>query len=304
MIFSRNYLHINAQRQEFPEQGLELFDLAANEGDICRHVAGCIPLHWHSELELFVLLEGCVQVTAGGESHLLRPGEGCFINAEVLHSFCAAEGTVCAFRSFVFDGSIVGGMPGSVFDVKYVRPLLSGGVPFVKFEGDGGDEFYFAQFQRAFEACRGEKMGYEFHVREALSGILMYIKEKYTLGEETRPSSVQEGHLKEMMAWIDQNLEKSMKISEVAAAAGICPRECQRIFSRYLHCSPMAYLRRRRILLAADLLASTGEPVTDIALRCGFFSPSYFSSQFKRIAGKTPMEYRTAACGGQEEERR
>ena len=40
MIFSRNYLHINAQRQEFPEQGLELFDLAANEGDICRHVAG------------------------------------------------------------------------------------------------------------------------------------------------------------------------------------------------------------------------------------------------------------------------
>ena len=87
---------------------------------------------------------------------------------------------------------------------------------------------------------------------------------------------MQEGHLKEMMAWIDQNLEKSMKISEVAAAAGICPRECQRIFSRYLHCSPMAYLRRRRILLAADLLASTGEPVTDIALRCGFFSPATF----------------------------
>ena len=50
-----------------------------------------------------------------------------------------------------------------------------------------------------------------------------------------------------------------------------------------------------------------GTPVQsrlDIALRCGFFSPSYFSSQFKRIAGKTPMEYRTAACGGQEEERR
>ena len=66
MIFSRNYLHINAQRQEFPEQGLELFDLAANEGDICRHVAGCIPLHWHPDLELFVLLEGCAQVTAGG----------------------------------------------------------------------------------------------------------------------------------------------------------------------------------------------------------------------------------------------
>ena len=64
------------------------------------------------------------------------------------------------------------------------------------------------------------------------------------------------------------------------------------MFQKYLHCSPTEYIRRQKIFLAAGLLSFTDDPVTGIGSRCGFSSPSYFSSEFKKIIGKTPVEYR------------
>ena len=103
--------------------------------------------------------------------------------------------------------------------------------------------------------------------------------------------------MKQMLAYIDANSSRPLSVKDIAAQANICPRECQRIFRRYLHCAPMAYVQRRRIFAAAEQLASTSRPVTDIALNCGFSSPSYFSKQFKALVGSTPLRYRAAAHG-------
>jgi len=54
----------------------------------------------------------------------------------------------------------------------------------------------------------------------------------------------------------------------------------------------MEYLQEKRLLLAAEKLISTDLPVTDIALSCGFSSPSYFTKQFRELIGKTPSVYR------------
>lgn len=97
-----------------------------------------------------------------------------------------------------------------------------------------------------------------------------------------------------MLQWIEQNLFKNITVNEIASAANICPRECQRVFQRYVHYSPMEYLRLKRILMAAELLSTTDSPVIDIALECGFSSSSYFSKQFKLLTGSTPTEYRKA----------
>lgn len=54
-------------------------------------------------------------------------------------------------------------------------------------------------------------------------------------------------------------------------------------------------LRRCRLLRAAELLRTTQAPVTDIALGCGFATPSYFAGKFKKLMGKTPQQYRKDA---------
>lgn len=293
MIFSRNYVPMDESRQELMQQKLSLFDFQVNDGDIHQYLTGYIPSHWHPQLELFVLLKGSVRIGIGDHSYLVHAGEGCFINSGVLHSFTAAVPTSCAYRSFVFDAGIVSGMPGSIFDVRYVRPLLESGMAFYKFDQATENERYFSQFDTAFNACVKENTGFEFRVRDCVSDILLFLNEKQDCSSLPSPAiSTQEQHLKTMLGWIDAHLQSTVTLDDLSACVAISPRECQRIFRRYLHCRPMEYLRRRRLLTCADLLQNSDLPITQIAFEYGFPSSAYFSRQFKLLAGCTPTEYR------------
>ena len=56
--------------------------------------------------------------------------------------------------------------------------------------------------------------------------------------------------------------------------------------------SVAAFVRDRRMRLAADLLASTCLNVAEVALRAGYSNPSKFAEAFKRLQGVAPSEYR------------
>ena len=53
-------------------------------------------------------------------------------------------------------------------------------------------------------------------------------------------------------------------------------------------------LRNVEVECAAELLCSTSDSVTEVALACGFGDVSYFGRLFRRQKGKTPGEYRRA----------
>lgn len=294
MIKSNSYILVDNQGKEMQDKNIQLFDLTVNDGDIHQFAAGHIPSHWHREFEVFILLEGDIQIGIGDCTYRLKAGDGCFINTEVIHSFTAEVPSPCRYRSFVFSPEIVGGTPGSIFDTAYVRPLMENGVSFLKFQEQNGDSRYFKEFGRAFAACVGEEIGYEFQVRDALSNILLYVRTKNAAAVPRAIPSIQEARLKEMLLYIENNFDHQITVLEVANAANVCTRECQRIFNQYLHYNPIEYIRRKRIFNAARMLADSDGPVTEIALSCGFSDPSYFSRQFREIMDSTPSEYRTA----------
>jgi len=49
---------------------------------------------------------------------------------------------------------------------------------------------------------------------------------------------------------------------------------------------------RERVARAQHLLISTGEPLTQIALVCGFSDQSHFSRSFRRTVGASPGQWR------------
>jgi AraC-like DNA-binding protein len=56
--------------------------------------------------------------------------------------------------------------------------------------------------------------------------------------------------------------------------------------------SPTHYLTECRILFAKKLLVSTPLAIKQIALEAGFGQSSYFISQFHRMTGMTPQQFR------------
>ncbi|RDU24602.1 helix-turn-helix domain-containing protein [Anaerosacchariphilus polymeriproducens] len=291
MLSTINTILLNNERKETVKRGTPGFPCNAYIGDIHNYIVGEISLHWHSELEIFVLDEGMVQIIFADHSYVLRPGEGYFVNADVLHGIICNTDQPCRYRSVVFDQSVISGCTGSVFDKKYVNPFVKRGASsWVLNLRDTGSAAVISLFNVAFYACEMEPEGYEFTVRDAMSKIIMLLnghKEEKAVRVET----MQEQRLKQMLNWIDEHYMDKVTVRLIADAAGVCERECQRTFAKVIKDTPIRYLMRRRIAIAADMLKSSNASNSEICALCGFESQSYFTKQFRLIMGVTPKQY-------------
>ena len=70
----------------------------------------------------------------------------------------------------------------------------------------------------------------------------------------------------------------------------------ERLFARYLGRSPKRYYTEARLAKARGLLMQTDMTVIEVALACGFSSPSHFSKCYRAQYGATP--YRERGTGG------
>ena len=88
--------------------------------------------------------------------------------------------------------------------------------------------------------------------------------------------------LKTMMQFIHACYGEKITLEQIAASAGISPRECSRCFQRCIKISPMNYLNDYRVRMAARLLSQTGRTILSISEQCGFSSSSYFGKLFQK----------------------
>lgn len=98
--------------------------------------------------------------------------------------------------------------------------------------------------------------------------------------------------LRSIEEYIDRNLEKDLSIEELASHLGISPSYFARSFRSSVGLAPHAYVMRRRLLRAQELLASTELPLIDIALATGFADQSHFSRRFHQMTGVPPRAFR------------
>ena len=90
----------------------------------------------------------------------------------------------------------------------------------------------------------------------------------------------------------DSCFDETIDLRELAGSLYISPDYFRHIFSKSLGESPLAYLIRRRIECACELLKSTDQPIGEIAARVGLENVYYFSRLFRKRHGMTPTEYR------------
>jgi len=65
-----------------------------------------------------------------------------------------------------------------------------------------------------------------------------------------------------------------------------------RAFKRSLGVAPVAYIAGRRVACAQHLMLATDEPLSQIALACGFYDQAHLTRVFRRYAGTSPHDWR------------
>ncbi|HAV8968478.1 TPA: helix-turn-helix domain-containing protein, partial [Escherichia coli] len=97
---------------------------------------------------------------------------------------------------------------------------------------------------------------------------------------------------KELLLWIEVNLEKPLLLDDVAIRSGYTKWHLQRVFKQATGLTLASYIRGRRLTKAATELRLTKLPILTVALRYQFDSQQSFTRRFKATFGVTPTEYR------------
>ena len=103
--------------------------------------------------------------------------------------------------------------------------------------------------------------------------------------------------LKRAMAWVEAHAFEPLTLDDLASVAGLSPYHFARQFNARYGLTPMAFVRARRLGLAAKLLAGPNPPtLVNLAFDAGFESQEGFTRAFKRAFGVSPGRYRRGAA--------
>lgn len=98
--------------------------------------------------------------------------------------------------------------------------------------------------------------------------------------------------LLEIVALMEANIEEVIEMDELAGYVNLSRRQMERLFQKYLECSPSRYYLRLRLLRARQLLKQSTLSIIDIAAACGFVSSPHFSKCYREQMGIPPREER------------
>ncbi|AXI46568.1 AraC family transcriptional regulator [Sulfitobacter sp. SK012] len=98
--------------------------------------------------------------------------------------------------------------------------------------------------------------------------------------------------LSQVIQMMESNIEETISPSILARDVGMSTRQLERLFRRYLNRSPKRYYMELRLQKARNLLMQTDMSVINVALACGFASPSHFSKCYRAHYDTTPYRER------------
>jgi len=92
--------------------------------------------------------------------------------------------------------------------------------------------------------------------------------------------------------FISENIQRELTIRDIEKGTNLSKSALYKDFNTCFHCTVKEYIHNKRIEKAAQLILSTELSMEEISVLVGYNSAAYFSKQFKRIKGVSPLKFR------------
>jgi len=149
-------------------------------------------------------------------------------------------------------------------------------------------------FETAFENIRSWFLSDDPFNRLAAVGELFSLLRMIRRQRLFSSSEAGEGEdvLTQAQRYIERHYHEELSVEQIARACHVSVSYLHRLFAERLEQTPHAALLRQRITAAKTMLMNEACPIAEIAWRCGFNSPCYFSDCFRKSVGMSPREFR------------
>lgn len=291
---------LKSNLEETTQHGSEGFPAALYETVFRSKMLRYVPLHWHKELQLCLILTGRVRFSINQKEVEAGAGDVIFINSQVIHSATSIsndeeEASYCCIN---FAYEMVGGFHGSLMERNFVLPFL---------RNEQNDFLLISE--KSEEGLLEEISSKMLHIRklfketeperyfDIFSELVLIWKElvRWLHKTEDQPSTRRPEDYetsRKVISYIEKNLGEKLTLDLIAKEVCLSKWECSRRFKRIAGESVWSYLISARMAKAVELLLYSRKSVERIGFEVGFPNVNLFIRQFKKEFRTTQGQFR------------
>lgn len=240
-------------------------------------------MHWHERVEFMLVTSGTLHFRLNSFETLLTEGQLAIVTPHAQHYALTGQGG-CSLKSLMFDvETFYNQLP---ITEHFFKPLVDQTVSFVPYT-DHPDVIRVMK-SIVEKSTDEDALAPLFRVGKIYELItLLY---RHCLAE--RESEVlTQNQLQDVLDYINTHFCENISSADLAKKFGYSEGYFCRHFKVVTGLSPMIYIRILRLEKARELLQRGQHSFSEIASRCGFSSPTYFTRCFKSHFEMTPSEY-------------
>ena len=291
---------LKSNLEETTQHGSEGFPAALYETVFRSKMLRYVPLHWHKELQLCLILTGRVRFSINQKEVEAGAGDVIFINSQVIYSATSIsndeeEASYCCIN---FAYEMVGGFHGSLMERNFVLPFL---------RNEQNDFLLISE--KSEEGLLEEISSKMLHIRklfketeperyfDIFAELVLIWKElvRWLHKTEDQPSTRRPEDYetsRKVISYIEKNLGEKLTLDLIAKEVCLSKWECSRRFKRIAGESVWSYLISARMAKAVELLLYSRKSVERIGFEVGFPNVNLFIRQFKKEFRTTPGQFR------------
>ena len=117
-------------------------------------------------------------------------------------------------------------------------------------------------------------------------------REGYPWNESSSRGSLAHWQAKRVMFYIKSNIGLNIHVVDLAGVVRLSTSHFSRAFRASFGQPPSAYVKALRVRYAQVIMLNTREPLSQVALDCGWSDQAHFTRVFRKIVGISPSLWR------------
>ena len=252
-----------------------------------------VPFHYHEGQQIFRVIEGSVSISINSNPFVLKKGDFAIVPENCVHALYPLEkGT--KFESVAFSLRELFDLSQSHYSL--IKKIITHQIEI---------SLYYSYQDNKELTDIAEELTRIVNSNEMSAGIIATAKVLELFGEATKLSSCKiydrdqinryyKYYIKSTVIYkyICDNYRREVTLEELANAVELSEKYFCKFFKELTDLRPMEFVNMFRIEAAAIELAISTDSINEVASRCGFKDPCYFTKLFRRFKGASPRDFR------------
>lgn len=256
--------------------------------------------HTHHELEISCIPYGSGVYHIEGRDYDIRPGDVFILPNTDSHGLFLRDGEALNNLVIHFNSSFIWNSLANDMDYNFLLVFFEKGPHFSHRldRGNPATARIYSLLQEIYTEFREQQEGFVLMIKIKLQTIFTEIIRHYDYVDRRkahRPVPKEDVELlNTVMRYIDAHLDEEIRLAQLASIAHVSPAYFSTLFKRFNGLPPVEFIMRRRVQQAIELIRTTDQNMTAIAMACGFNNSTNFYKAFRKVTGRTPVSYRKA----------